>query len=130
MCLYSTNQPQIAKEDIVCYKWLTKRLLFTTSPFRWFNYFRYRKYKTKLTFMRLISYPFIDEYNQGFHSFQSIEAAQKSPFSFCDNAHIYKCIIPKGATYVKGDQFIDKEGNIDDTQQYVSNQIIIKNCIK
>ena len=136
MCLYTHQSSMFtAKDDIVCYKLLKKRIFYTISIYQLFRYWRFKLYQTTL---HLYKYPSVNICLEGFHSFQTIEAAVK----YCINnhyanqkkIHLYKCIIPKGAQYVKGDSrcanpvpFVHK---IDDSQQYCSDKIIIKNLVQ
>lgn len=133
MCLYTTNTKiRTAKKDIICYKILIKerkswiyRIFYKPmyrAPF-YINY-TYRLKELNDLGKSLIVYPY--EVYGGFHSFVDIQDAKcklKDWFDTPGGQTIVKCIIPKGAEYVKGT--IDKSQN--SPASYVSNQII---CVK
>jgi len=76
---------------------------------------------------------------EGFHSFQTIEAAveyyiNNRSVNRKEKIRLYKCVIPKGAQYVKGNSnyiatalFVYR---IDSSQQYCSDKIIIKHSVQ
>lgn len=137
MCLYTHQKSKfIAKDDIVCYKLLEKHAFYTVSIHQFFKYWRFKLYRTTFN---IYKYSVINVCNEGFHSFQTIEAAVK----YYINNHcafikgkirLYKCVIPKGAQYVKGNSnYINPSlfvYQIDDSQQYCSDKIIIKHSVQ
>ena len=137
MCLITDKEPKIATEDIVVYKFLNEDL---TSPYQGYQYFLNKIYITQLQTTKKYEdiCPFCDLdakflskhfdnyssevedgnlfcYEKGFHSI-SEETLNSSEFKKESiTKHCFKCIIPKGATYVE-----DFVGFI------VSDKIIIK----
>ena len=137
MCLYTHQESTfIAKDDIVCYKLLEKHTFYTVSIHQFFKYWRFKLYQTMFEVNKYVG---INTYNKGFHSFQTIEAAVKYYINSNSamskrKVRLYKCIIPKGAQYVKGDSYITSPVlcvyQVDDSQQYCSDKIIIKHSVQ
>lgn len=138
MCLYSKNNPRIAKRNIVCYKVLRK----------WLSVSTYSKYMTSETIVTPITLDNVTVkiegsykatgtelkqkvtsgyvYSRGFiHTFKNVsdalefaeicKANSDSVLSFI----IYYCIIPKNTKYVKGKD----EHNYE---SYASKKIVFK----
>ena len=131
MCLY-TKQSEgfITKDDIVCYKVMSKKFFGARARFRNFRYWRYIKYKTNIDFIR---FGHINCIEAGFHSYQKLEIAKRLCLKYM-GLYIYECIIPKGSIVFKGNDIFNRTYDdnflsVDDTMQYVSNQIIIKKRI-
>lgn len=123
MCLIINDpNPQISKENIVCYKLLKienvvdsedGRLIYKryVTPYR---YFEPRFYEVLTAEGQLIVKPHHSEYmfyiNEGaFHSFETFEDAdEEAPRLLCesgscvDGVAVVKCIIPAGTLYYRG----------------------------
>ena len=125
-----------AKGDIVCYKLLIKHTFYTVSIHQFFKYWRFKLYKTTFKIYNHIG---VNVCYEGFHSFQTIEAAVEYYInnhcaSLKEKVYLYKCVIPKGAQYVKGDSTYTTPVlfayQIDDSKQYCSDKIIIKYSVQ
>lgn len=134
MCLYTHQLSKFtAEDDIVCYKLLEKHTFYTVSICQRFKYWRFKLYQTMF---KIYGYSIVNVCCEGFHSFQTIDAAVKYYIdnhctSLKEKVCLYKCVIPKGAQYVKGDSTnILFAHHIDDSRQYCSNKIIIKHSIQ
>lgn len=136
MCLY-TKQSEgfITKENIVCYKIMFKKFFGAFARFRKFRYWKHIKYKTNIDLIKLSRINCIES---GFHSYQKLETAKRLCFKdnilYIYGLCVYECIIPKGSIVFKGDDIYehtygDKFASVDDSMQYVSNQIIVKRRI-
>lgn len=123
MCLYSeTNNPKIAQQDIVCYKYVLKRK----------HHFRpyYHGNKVKYKFGKLYKIDvnlFINKVekgkkwyliNDGFHSYADIDVYDKKNPSGRDFCYI-KCIIPQGSLY------FEETNDHGDIIYYCSEQLYI-----
>jgi len=138
MCFYIRNNKKsatlyVAKEDIACYKILESNLI---SPYRAYKYKFNKLVKAKLKIPKslnkngeyqfnLISYYRINErllsIEKGLHSYVNYSTALKNKnCRLFQDTKIYKCIIPKGSEFYYDP--VQKE--------YVSNQLIVKNCGK
>ena len=131
MCLITTKDiPEIAQEDIVCYKLYKLRDNKLLSPYREvvapsinevtntvldracvFNYKGNR-----------VNY----SVSRGFHSYKNISNLKEelhfwTRFLAHSNVRIFKCIIPKGTKYY--------EGKFGDFPSYCSESIILKETI-
>jgi len=97
--------PKRAKEDIVCYKYVCKKIDVDDTYHSMFQNFKYKKNKMYTCFV----FPFIKLFSnkifKGFHSYQINR-----------NCNV-ECVIPKGSYYWSNDK------------EYCSNRIIIKNEI-
>ena len=125
MCLYSeTNNPKIAQQDIVCYKYVLKRK----------HHFRpyYHGNKVKYKFGKLYKIDvnlFINKVekgekwylvNNGFHSYADIDVYDKKNPDGHDFCYI-KCIIPQGSLY------FEETNDYGDIIYYCSEQLYICN---
>jgi hypothetical protein len=125
MCLYSeTNKPNIAQQDIVCYKCVIRHRRY----FRPFHYTDKAKYKFGKLY-KIDTNLFIDKVekgrkwynvNVGFHSYGDIMSYIKRDPNDDDCCYI-KCIIPKGSLYFEE---TDSRGNVI---YYCSEQLYIPN---
>ena len=142
MCLYTASEKvQVAKEDIICYKILVKvrkrwiyRIFHKSkyrAPFSVFYTYQLKKLYDLGKSLRInfdpypggLPYHIVDE---GFHSFVNLQDAKRKLdewYEAPEGQTIVKCVIPKGAEYVKGT--IDSSKN--SPAGYVSHQII---CLK
>lgn len=112
MCLYiGENQPKIAKRSIVCYKVVRAyNGLYYTSLMNYpiTSYYNIKGYKfVDVNSDWILNYVF-NSYGEQvilrgvIHTFQNLADAK----SECDvkfHEHIFKCVIPKGTEYIKGD---------------------------
>ena len=125
MCLYSeTNKPNIAQQDIVCYKCVIRHKRY----FRPFHYTDKAKYKFGKLY-KIDTNLFINKVekgrkwynvNVGFHSYGDIMSYIKRDPNDDDCCYI-KCIIPKGSLYFEE---TDSRGNVI---YYCSEQLYICN---
>lgn len=106
MCL-TTNKPyKIAKEDILCYKVLTKDVNNSLqSPFTLFkwNANEITSCKDRATITNFRHCKIITE--GYFHTFKSIKGAHKEKTNcpwLGPSSYIYECTIPKGTKYWEG----------------------------
>lgn len=122
MCFYTNSQcpnELIATSDIVCYKVVRQKyflgfiLILYESLCQYKIYIQNKLYKHKK--------PLIVENNriyEGFHSYININKAIIAELRI--STVIVRCIIPRGAKY-----YINVE-----TNEYLSNQIKLKNTVK
>ena len=134
MCLYTTDPKiHIAKENIICYKILIKERkkwiyrIFHKSTYRapFYMYHTYRLKELNDLGRSLIVYTDY-EVHSGFHSFVDIQDAKCMLDKWSETQRgwtIVKCIIPKGAEFVKGTIYKSPIS----PASYVSHQII---CLK
>jgi hypothetical protein len=121
MCLLTTQQvPQIAEEDIICYKILT-----TNTENGQYESYYYSEMKWELNKLYSTSLGKCKNNNvlEGFHSYAHYQDAlkileQDMPLG----CMLVKCTIPKEAKYYKGKQ--------QDSDGYASNQIKMTEIIK
>jgi len=140
MCLYVTSKKvRVAKEDMVCYKILDRKKerkkwifrIFRKPTYRAPFYFNYIYQLKKLNDLGKFLYVAISPeelcgvVHEGFHSFVDIQDAKRMLSEWYEThvGVIVKCIIPKGAEYVKGTIYKSQNS----PACYVSNQII---CVK
>ena len=127
MCLITTkNIPEIAQEDIVCYKFYKLRENKLFSPYKEVlapninevaNTVLDRGYLARAKDNNLAYMV-----NRGFHSFKYLEGLiNELAFWQLSYIRIFKCIIPKGTRYY--------EGNFTDLPSYCSESIILKEAI-
>ena len=127
MCLITTkNIPEIAQEDIVCYKFYKLRENKLFSPYKEVlapninevaNTVLDRGYLARAKDNNLAYMV-----NRGFHSFKYLESLIKElVFWRLSYVRIFKCIIPKGTKYY--------EGTFDGSSSYCSKSIILKETI-
>ena len=125
MCLITTkNIPEIAQEDIVCYKFYKlydNGELF--SPYQGSHAPAINKVaNTLLDRAYLSNYRAAYMVSRGFHSFKYLDNLIKElDFWLSFDIEIFKCIIPKGTKYY--------EGKFDDFPSYCSESIILKEII-
>lgn len=134
MCLYITDREiQIAKKDIICYKILIKERkkwiyrIFHKSTYRAPFYIHHTYQLKELNDLGRSLIVYTDcEVHSGFHSFVDIQDAKCKLDEWSETQRgwtIVKCIIPKGAEFVKGTIYKSPTS----PASYVSNQII---CVK
>ena len=129
MCLITTkNIPEIAQEDIVCYKFYIlimegdinydKNGLL--SPYQGSLAPTINKVTNTLLDKAYLKYGAAYMINRGFHSFKYIDDLTKESYFWQSsyNIKIFKCIIPKGTKYY--------EGKFHDFPSYCSESIILK----
>lgn len=92
--------PEIATEDIICYKVIKKVGKFYETPYK------YMPVKMKGKYKSILDDPLFYQVDRGFHSFANKEAAEIElqywyNTTSCYNCMIAECIIPKGAFYYK-----------------------------
>ena len=124
MCLITTkNIPEIAQEDIVCYKiyiLIGDELLspYQGSPAPTIN----KVTNTLLDRAYLSNYRAAYMISKGFHSFKYLDdLIEELDFWLSFDIKIIKCIIPKGTKYY--------EGKFGDFPSYCSESIILKETI-
>ena len=124
MCLITTkNIPEIAQEDIVCYKiyiLIEDELLspYQGSPAPAIN----KVTNTLLDRAYLSNYRGAYMISKGFHSFKYLDDLIKElDFWQSYDIKIFKCIIPKGTKYY--------EGKFNNSPSYCSESIILKEII-
>ena len=121
MCLITKQkQPEIAKEDVVCYK-----IIKLNPNNRKYESYFYSEMKWKLNQLYSTTLDKSGKYVlEGFHSYahyqDALEILEKEMPLGCI---LVKCVIPKGAYYYKGKHNDDKEG-------YTSNKITMTEFIK
>ena len=125
MCLITTkNIPEIAQEDIVCYKFYElydNGKLF--SPYQGSHAPAINKVtNTLLDRAYLSNYRAAYMVSRGFHSFKYInDLIKELDFWLYSDIKIFKCIIPKGTKYY--------EGKFNNSPSYCSESIILKEII-
>ena len=124
MCLITTKDiPEIAQEDIVCYKiyiLIEDELLspYQGSPAPAIN----KVTNTLLDRAYLSKYTAVYMVGRGFHSFKYLhDLIEELDFWLSFDIKIFKCIIPKGTKYY--------EGKFGDFPSYCSESIILKETI-
>ena len=125
MCLITTkNIPEIAQEDIVCYKIYIliaeDELLspYQGSPAPAIN----KVTNTLLDRAYLSNYRAAYMVSRGFHSLKYVgDLIKELDFWLYSDIKIFKCIIPKGTKYY--------EGKFSDFPSYCSESIILKEII-
>ena len=131
MCLYlKSSKVRIAKEDIICYKFLVKEVGSYFTPYQ-SSLIEVGKLieDTESLMIEKTSkrdFNFI-LYGGMFHTFKDIEAARKDVRWFANNMSrvneyvIFKCIIPKGTEYY--------EGTFEAYKCYASKKLIISEVV-
>ena len=127
MCLITTKDiPEIAQEDIVCYKLYKLRDNKLLSPYR--EVVAPNINEVTNTVLGKARFPYyLDNsvkylVNKGFHSFKYIDDLIKElHFWQSYDIKIFKCIIPKGTKYYEG-KFVGESS-------YCSESIILKEII-
>lgn len=119
MCLRTKQRkPQIATEDIICYKIIHKDM---TSLFhKEFKWELGKVYHTEMT-TTLSSFFMNIMVEQGFHSYSTLKATREGYYSSSEPCIAVKCIIPKGSEYYTGSHGI-RDG-------YTSERIILNEII-
>lgn len=119
MCLRTKQtKPQIATEDIICYKIIHKDM---TSLFhKEFKWELGKVYHTEMT-TTLSSFFMNIMVEQGFHSYSTLKATREGYYSSSEPCIAVKCIIPKGSEYYTGSHGI-RDG-------YTSERIILNEII-
>lgn len=124
MCLYieENQQPEIAIEDITCYKVILENFdRYCINTNKLYTYYQKAKiiiggtYKSKFTINSL------GEIERGLHSFTTLEIAEKfiSVRLLICKSHIVKCIIPKGSKYYLGRFYVDNDSYASNRLKYV-----------
>lgn len=119
MCLRTEQiKPQIATEDITCYKVIHKDM---TSLFhKEFKWEFGKVYHTEMT--TDLSYFFmVIMVEQGFHSYSTLKATREGYYCSSEPCIAVKCTIPKGSEYYTGSHGV-RDG-------YVSEKIILNEII-
>ena len=119
MCLRTKQKrPQVATEDIICYKVIHKNM---TSLFhKEFKWEFGKVYHTEMTtthssfFMNIMV-------EQGFHSYSTLKATREGYYSSSEPCIAVKCTIPKGSEYYTGNHGV-RDG-------YTSDKIILNEII-
>ena len=131
MCLITTKSiPEIAQEDIVCYKFYIlimegdinydKNGLL--SPYQGSLAPTINKVTNTLLDKAYLKYGAAYMINRGFHSFKYLDdLINELDFWQSFDIEIFRCIIPKGTKYY--------EGNFGDFPSYCSESIILKETI-
>lgn len=121
MCLITTkNIPEIAQEDIVCYKFYKLRENKLFSPYQDVlapninevantELGKVHLYDSNIVMKGFHSYKYLDDLIRELYFWQSYDIT------------IFKCIIPKGAKYY--------EGKFGESPSYCSESIILKEII-
>ena len=118
MCLVTKQiEPQIATEDITCYKVIRKNM--TSLYYKEFKWEFGKVYDTLIEQDK-------DEFDtitihRAFHSYESLDELRQAYFITAQPCMTVKCTIPKGSKVYKG-----KHSDIDG---YASNQLIINEVI-
>lgn len=131
MCLITTkNIPEIAQEDIVCYKLYKLRDNKLLSPYREVVAPNINEV-TNTVLDRACVFSYKGNHvnysvSRGFHSYKNISNSKEElrfwiHFLAYSNVRIFKCIIPKGTKYY--------EGKFGDFPSYCSESIILKETI-
>ena len=135
MCLYTKQtEPEIAEEDIICYKFYVRYDETLFSPYQESRAPEigiitnteleksYRPRDNGSYIHNLLGFKRVDK---GFHSFKTLEEAEREVNDCWNNLDlvIFKCIIPRGSSYYKG-IFGDRY------ESYCSNSIkLIEICV-
>lgn len=131
MCLITTKDiPEIAQEDIVCYKLYKLRDNKLLSPYREVVAPNINEV-TNTVLDRACVFNYKGNHvnysvSRGFHSYKNISNSKEElrfwiHFLAYSNVRIFKCIIPKGTKYY--------EGKFGDFPSYCSESIILKETI-
>ena len=131
MCLITTKDiPEIAQEDIVCYKLYKLRDNKLLSPYREVVAPNINEV-TNTVLDRACVFSYKGNHvnysvSRGFHSYKNISNSKEElrfwiHFLAYSNVRIFKCIIPKGTKYY--------EGKFGDLPSYCSESIILKEII-
>lgn len=131
MCLITTKDiPEIAQEDIVCYKLYKLRDNKLLSPYREVVAPNINEV-TNTVLDRACVFSYKGNHvnysvSRGFHSYKNISNSKEElrfwiHFLAYSNVRIFKCIIPKGTKYY--------EGKFGDFPSYCSESIILKETI-
>lgn len=117
MCLLTTQQvPQIAEEDIICYKVISPDM---TSLY--YTEFKWELGKLYETEIECCSKWVFTEVSQAFHSYKSLLDLMYGYFKSLSPCMMVKCTIPKGSEY-----YLGKQGEMDG---YASNKIIVNEIL-
>ena len=135
MCLYTKQtEPEIAEEDIICYKFYRRYNEILISPYQGFiapeigittNANLGKSYIPENDNFYIHNYYGFKRVDEGFHSFKTLEETKHEVKGCWDNLDlvIFKCIIPRGSSYYSG---IFKEYY----ESYCSNSIkLIEICV-
>lgn len=117
MCLLTTQQvPQIAEEDITCYKVISPDM---TSLY--YTEFKWELDKLYETEIECCSRWDFTEVSQAFHSYKTLQDLMHGYFKSLSPCMMVKCTIPKGSEY-----YLGKQGEMDG---YASNKIIVNEIL-
>lgn len=121
MCLIVKGNIKIAKKDRIVYKIFYEYDRTLTSLYRGMKYIIGRVYKIKAIKILMVN-PYDKSekrINRGYHAYTTLSMAKKKDLSYLNNTiTIYRAIIPAGSQYA-----------IDDNNEIVSNQIVIKDKV-
>lgn len=119
MCLRTEQKkPQIATEDIICYKIIHKDM--TSLFYKEFKWELGKVYHTEMK-TTLSSFFMNIMVEQGFHSYSTLKATREGYYSSSEPCIAVKCTIPKGSEYYTGSHGI-RDG-------YASERIILNEII-
>jgi hypothetical protein len=123
MCLRTEQiEPQIATEDIICYKVICKDMSSLFHPeFKWeFG----KVYHTVMTpsFSSFLMKTLVEK---GFHSYSTLDGTREAYYSSTEPCIAVKCTIPKGSEYYTGNHGGVRKGYAG----YASGKIIINEII-
>ena len=135
MCLYTKQtEPEIAKEDIICYKFYVRYDETLFSPYQESrapeigivaNTELGRSYRPTDIGSYIHNFLGFKRIDKGFHSFKTLEEVEREVNKYKREFDlvIFKCIIPRGSSYYKG-IFNDRY------ESYCSNSIkLIEICV-
>lgn len=117
MCLLTTQQvPQIAEEDITCYKVISPDMtsLYHTE----FKWELDKLYETEIECRSKWDFTVV---SQAFHSYKTLQDLMHGYFKSLSPCMMVKCTIPKGSEY-----YLGRQGVMDG---YASNQIIVNEIL-
>jgi len=114
MCLRTEQiEPQIATEDIICYKIIRKNM--TSLYYNKFKWEFGKLYKTEMQFYNS------EQIAQAFHSYKSYKDVREAYSRTTEPCVVVKCTIPKDTSYYTGNHGV--------CEGYASEKIIINEII-
>jgi hypothetical protein len=114
MCLRTEQiEPQIATEDIICYKIIRKNM--TSLYYNKFKWEFGKLYKTEMQFYNS------EQITQAFHSYKSYKDVREAYSRTTEPCVVVKCTIPKDTSYYTGNHGV--------CEGYASEKIIINEII-
>lgn len=117
MCLYTKQKvPNIAKEDITCYKVINPGM--TSLYYTEFNWVLGKLYETEIECCSKWDF---NEVSKSFHSYKTLQDLMHGYFKSLSPCMMVKCTIPKGSEYYLGKQ--------DEMDGYASNKIIVNEIL-